>query len=198
MATEASLKLYLCDWLVRNVGGPLIPTRWLEGRRILEGSDPKRDMLLHVIHSVSALDEFAHFNLAIERATEGDFEPALVGFLACAFRQSGDLEAWAYAMRCSIAIGDPEMITAVMATALFLGGHNAYFELRDMLVKQNTRSDLLEPLDSIFDRLMDTIASSTRARAIARALESGDDGRDFGVQEISLGDFVSREREDSR
>ena len=167
---ETSLKSWLSQWLINLVGTDLAPARRTEAIGL---DDRSEDELRQLLREVDALHELIHFNLGVNSSRNGQHAEGFPHFLLCAFKQSGDDEAWANAIICAVNSGNVEGAVATMASAISLRGREAYDHLRALLIKQKARAEALAMLDDVARQFVQMADARRRDRLTIRAL--GDD-----------------------
>lgn len=177
---EAIVKQMLCDWLIDWVGQSPLPTRRQEADAALAAEGANQfDVWMEILTKIDATHEVAHFNLGVSRAKRKDYDKAVGNFLFCAFKQSGDLDAWANAIICANNAKEAAFIVAVMSCALSLGGSGSYDRLRGKLLEQSAEDGMIEGLDQVFRELSAMVEQAKSTNLTFRAL--ADDSYDVAV-----------------
>ena len=107
------------------------------------------DALRQTLQADDVFNPLANFNLGLLRSNAGRHEEALASFLACAFRKSGDIEAWRNAVLTSIHIRDTFMAAAVIDCALRMGGPEVRGAVREELTAQALTEEQVDAWDSV-------------------------------------------------
>lgn len=169
LQAEAFLKASVCTWL-HDWLGPVVPTQASEASKRLAWDEIGDESLwLEIMTSIDAINPVINFNLGVYRAKAGHTKHALGHFLLCAFRQSGDLEAWANAIICAQKI-DIEILILSIMTAISLAGMPAYDRLRELLLQQEAEERLIEMLDDIVRDVAAIVEESRSFDITLRAL----------------------------
>lgn len=166
--TEALVKHQLCAWLEDEFGAGSHPVlRSVADGAMIEIPDDQQDEALwdRVLRDIDTSNETAHFNLGVFRAGEGDPHRALGHFLYCAFKRSGDTEAWANAMAAAHNCENAELLVPVMTCAHSLGGSGAYDRLRELLLEGDVPDGQIEGLDQI-SREVRAVVDQTEAQGV--------------------------------
>jgi tetratricopeptide (TPR) repeat protein len=150
LAVEANIKLSLCHWLLKWVANAPPERRPGEATKILEKiNDGNRlKACTEVIKSFDATDALAHFNLGVHFARSQMPEEAAAHFLVCAFKQSGDLDAWTNALICAWQSKDKKIFESALTSALSLAGHESYSHFRAAMTEQVGDIDLVAAIDA--------------------------------------------------
>lgn len=171
--TEALVKSNLCDWLESEFGATPRNTARSEVNKLTDGVvEQLQDVGFwrDILSNIDVTSELAHFNLGVEYASNGDQDRALGHFLFCAFKNSGDADAWANAMVAAYNSEDAAYLVAVMTCAHSLAGTIAYDRLRELLRENNAPDGQIEGLDTVFREVSALIegpdANSLTFRAI--------------------------------
>lgn len=120
VSTEACLKGDVSRWLIEKYGKET--ERQCSIVSTLDRPEGDVDVDRHILGSLDPLDDIANWNVAIKLTHEDKYRDALPHFLVCAFRKSGDQEAWTNALLCTLNMFDPAMMQAVLKCTLVLGG----------------------------------------------------------------------------
>lgn len=148
---EVGLKAMLCETMEAEFMCSIVPTRTAAGNariRGLVGSDLENSTLLsEVTKSHDAFNLVANFNLGIISSRSGDSNEAVVRFLICAFKRSGDIEAWRNAVLLSINLKDPLVAAAIVECAMRNGGPAVRDAVRLELINQVDNEEAIRALD---------------------------------------------------
>lgn len=164
--SEISLKAILCEAVEKEFGCPIVPTRAGEGdARIsaLVGRDLENPALLReVTVSHDAFNLVANFNLGLISSRAGDFDDAVTRFLICAFKQSGDIEAWRNAVLLSINLRSPFVVAAIIDCAMRSGGIAVREAVRFELIGQVESEEAIRALDLTMTAALDLAGNKDR------------------------------------
>ncbi|WP_181242615.1 DUF4365 domain-containing protein [Caulobacter vibrioides] len=140
---EIGLKAILCEIIELEFSSPVVPARKAAGdarASALVGDDLNDPILLReLIVSHDVFNLVANFNLGLTSSKAGNVENAVKHFLICAFKRSGDIEAWRNAVLLSISLQDPLVATAIIDCAMRMGG---------LAVREAVRLELIDQVDS--------------------------------------------------
>lgn len=164
--SEIILKATLCSILQRELQTATAPAGRAAGEAwnsaATEDALMNEDDLQHTLRNDDVFNALANFNLGLLRAKAGRHEAATSSFLACAFRMSGDIEAWRNAVLSSIHLRDATMAAAVFDCALRMGGVAVRDAVREELSAQAASDDQIVAWDSVLTALLKQIDSSDR------------------------------------
>jgi tetratricopeptide (TPR) repeat protein len=180
--SEFALKAALCAALAADAGAPIVPARpgaalaWFANGSESKLMDPAA--LSRVLHEFDAFDPVANFNLGVANGRAGQHEDAISHFLACAFRRSSDIEAWANAVITAVHLESAIMAAAVLDCALRMGGFAVRQAVRKEILAQATSEAQIEAWEEMMGFALDGI-SQTPKGVLFRMLPADDGGRLF-------------------
>ncbi len=172
LVQEAELKRLTCQWLREETGKERLAVDRRAGCDAM-GSDGKDSAsnLRRVIREVDGLNPLAHFNLGIHCSQMGAHRDALPHFLACAFVQPGDVEAWANAAICALTLNEAGLLTAILVVAIQRAGPDAYDHLRADLQQQGASDETIAQLDTVAVELISDAQASDPKSFTMRLLD---------------------------
>ena len=156
MQREAELKIMVCDCMVAQLGAETLPRRKSDANHILgpDGAE-SLEVLEHLLANVDVLHPLARYNLGITQARAGEHESALHHFLACAFIQPQDIDAWTNAAICVLNLRDEVLLLGVLSTAIHHMGADAYDRFRSNIAANGMETDRLAIFDEIAMQLLE-------------------------------------------
>lgn len=131
IAAEAQVKSQVCGWLIDRHGVTARLSRSAAGH--LHRDPPDEEAEADILARLDPLDDIAHWNSGIRLANRRAYSDAMIHFLLCAFRRSGDQEAWMNACLCALNGEDPYALQSIMGCALAQGGPTACDMFADRL-----------------------------------------------------------------
>lgn len=169
---EAELKRLVCKWLRGELGHDRVPLRRAEADAAMnpDGSD-SAEQLWAVVRALDGLNPLAHFNLGIRCRDAGRPHDAVLHFLACAFVQPGDVEAWSNAAGCAFASHRGELVLGILAVAIERNGANAYDRFRADLEAAGIGAEALAELDTVALTLIGDARASDSGAFTIRLLD---------------------------
>lgn len=169
---EAELKRLVCEWLRGELGLDRVPLRRREAYAAMspDGSD-SAEQLWAVVRALDGLNPLAHFNFGIRCRDAGRAHDAVPHFLACAFVQPGDVEAWSNAASCAFASQQGELVLGILAVAVERNGAGAYDRLRADLDAAGIGAEALAELDTVALTLIGESQASDPAAFTMRLLD---------------------------
>jgi tetratricopeptide (TPR) repeat protein len=175
---ELSLKLLVCEWLLR-VCGTVVPVRTQAARNELQDAElrniPSDQSLWTKALELDAFCEVANFNLATREFRDGNFSSALVRFLICALRVQVDVEAWKYAIAAALRHEGTELFTNVLVVSSKFCGRQPYDEFRDRTIELGLNVKDLESLDSVFEMVRADLEKNNSLDFTLRDVNSGEE-----------------------
>lgn len=168
---EAELKRLVCEWLRGELGLDRVPLRRREAYAAMspDGSD-SAEQRWAVVRALDGLNPLAHFNLGIRCRDAGRAHDAVPHFLACAFVQPGDVEAWSNAASSAFASHQGELVLGILAVAVERNGAEAYDRLRADLEAAGIDAEALAELDTVALTLIGESQASDPAAFTMRLL----------------------------
>jgi tetratricopeptide (TPR) repeat protein len=182
MLREAELKIMVCDRMVAQFGAETLPRRKSEANQIL-GPDGAEglEVLEHLLANVDVLHPLARYNLGITQARVGEHESALHHFLACAFIQPQDIDAWTNAAICVLNLRDEVLLLGILSTAIHHMGADAYDRFRSNIAANGMETDRLAIFDEIAMQLLEESENANDGGFTIRLL----DGDEYHAMSVS-------------
>lgn len=151
--SEIVLKATLCSALQEELHTAVAPAGIAAGEAwntaASEDALTNEDELRRTLRTYDVFNPLANFNLGLLSAKAGRHEEALARFLACAFRRSGDIEAWRNAVLTSIHVREGILAATVVDCALRMGGLAVRDAVREELTAQAADEDQIVAWDSV-------------------------------------------------
>lgn len=151
--SEVALKEALCAQLHSEIGADSVPIRTAAASAILAELAQDQALEHRLLRTAWLQDRFhplANFNLGILHAASDEHDLALWHFLACAFRRSGDTEAWINALAMAIKHKDAHVGAAVIECAIRMGGPSVREMFRQRMIDQDLTDEAIEAWDNAF------------------------------------------------
>lgn len=175
---EIILKAALCSALQEELEMAVAPAGVAAGEAwntvATEDALMNEDDLLRTLRTDDVFNSLANFNLGLLRAKAGRHEEAIISFLACAFRRSGDIEAWRNAVLTSIHLRDAVLAAAVIDCALRMGGLAVRDAVREEVGAQAACDEQVVTWDSILTAAHERIDKT--GKGVLFRMISDDDG----------------------
>ncbi len=162
--SEIVLKGTLCAALQKDLKIAVAPAGEAAGRAwnwaATEATLENEEALLQTLRCDNVFNPLANFNLGALRSRMGRHQDASGSFLACAFRQSGDIEAWRNAVLAAMRSSDSLLAVTVVDCALRMGGLAVRDALRAEVASQSVDEAQILAWDAVLKAAQDGISKS--------------------------------------
>lgn len=176
--SEIILKANVCSALREDLQLEVAPAGHAAGdawnMATTEDALKNEDALRYTLYVHDVFNPLANFNLGLLRFKAGRYEAAVVSFLACAFRRSGDIEAWRNAVLASINLRDAVMAAEVIDCALRMGGLAVRDAVREEVIAQAVSEEHLLAWDAVLTAAHEPI-NKAASTTLVRMLVGDDD-----------------------
>jgi tetratricopeptide (TPR) repeat protein len=173
-ASEVGLKAMLCESMEAEFRSPVVPAGTWAGQvrisQLVGGELEDPAVLRDVTLSFDAFNLSANFDLALHSMKTGDYADAVARFLICAFKRSGDVEAWRNAILMAANLRDALIAAAVVDCAMRMGGTAVRDTVRAELLAQGHDDRVVEAIDLTMTTALDLIGQRDRG-VLYRMLE---------------------------